>query len=430
MRTSTRRFGALVIVSLAPMAAFGQAQPAGQSPQAGPDQTPNPPVVQQDVLTIQAGAETETHSNIFKLPSGTDPQPLYGKSNRGDTIVRGFVGITFDRDVSLQHFRFDARIEPNKFVSYSKFDYLAYQGGFNWDWAIGRPFFGTLGVRTGQTLSSFLNNFTGGEKNLEKRLNYYATGGIHLTPRWSFVVGADVVERDSSVQRFQYTDFTYTSGEAGLRYEPGTGTELEFVARHTIGDYPTQQNFDALGNVLAQPIDNSFKQNAGLVRLQIKPSNDSRIAGQVGYTKRSYDKLDQRDFSGVTMGLNLDWAPTGAFLMKLEAIRDLQTEDILTSNYVDVATLRATPTIILTGKITLNGIATYSERSYKGDPGFVQTTGPVRKDKYTVFGAQVAYEFSRNLLFTLEGRTEHRSSNYDGFQFTDNILMLGARARF
>ena len=384
----------------------------------------------QDVIRIEGGGSLERHSNIFKLPSGVDPTSIYGKSTRSDTIVRGNVGITFDREVSLQRFRADARIEPTKYVSYSKFDYLGYSGGLNWDWAIGQAIYGTLGVRVGQTLSSFLNTFTTGDKNLERRQSYYGSAGLRLTPSWSAFVGIDQTRLDNSVALFQSSNYTYTSGEGGMRFAPGTGTEISLVARHTNGDYSNLQLFDVLGNVLAQGIDNSFKQNALLARMQIKPSDDSRIAGEIGYTKRDYNSVPQRDFSGVTAAMNLEWKPTGAFFMKVDLVRDLTSPNFLTANYVDLTELRLYPTVVLTGKMTLNGRLTYGQASYKGDPGFVASAGPVRKDNLTTVGAQLAYEFSRNLTFTADIRQERRSSNYNNFEFTDNIVGVGVLAKF
>ena len=53
----------------------------------------------QDVIRVTAGAGFERHDNIFRLDTGVDPTAGYGKSARSDTILRGDLGILFDREL-------------------------------------------------------------------------------------------------------------------------------------------------------------------------------------------------------------------------------------------------------------------------------------------------------------------------------------------
>ena len=381
-----------------------------------------------DVLQIHVGAEVERHSNIFALADGVSPLATYGKSSRSDTVFRGLVGVSFDRQVSLQRFRLDASVIPVKFAEYSRFDNVGYSLGGHWDWAVGRPWFGTLGLRLTSDLTPFGNYYIDA-KNLERRAKVYASAGMRLTPRWAAFVGFDTETLDNSFSGVEAADYRFVSGETGLRYAPGTGTEVDFVWRHTAGEYPNRQVVDQLGNLLPNGIDNEFSQNALLARLQVMPSNDSRIAGRIGFTSRKFDNFSNRDFSGVTAGLNVDWKPSGAFTMRVELIRDIQSEELLTASYVDLTSLRLRPSIQLTGKTALFGRAIFSRASYEGDPSLLGAAGP-RKDDIRTLGIGVAYEYARNVTLNFEARRTERDSNYAAFEFSDTMLLANILARF
>ncbi|MFT4101554.1 MAG: outer membrane beta-barrel protein [Burkholderiaceae bacterium] len=423
-RALARSFAIWSAAALVPVAAWAQpiVPPA-------PELTNVP--TDQNVLRFNAGANLEHHSNVTGLGKGVDPQPIYGKSSRSDTILRGVFGVTYDQMFSLQRLTLEARLEPAKYFSYSQFDYLGYSGRANLDWAIGNAVYGTLGVRAAQVLTSVLSNATG-SRNLERRNTLYGSAGLRLTPSTSVFVGADTTKLDNSEEFFRSADNRVDGFETGLRYAPGTGTDLALVYRHQKSDYENDQLYDSLGNVLPPgvTVNNSYKQNAGLVRLTVSPSEDTRISGEFGYTKRKYDSFSQRDYSGPTALLTLAWRPSGAFYMNAELERNIASTLYLTSNYIQVTEIRLLPVIVLTGKTRLNGRFAYSQQEYKGDSGLLATSGPVRKDDVYTYGVQLAYDYSRGLAFTLDLRRLQRKSNYDGLDFSDNVIGVGVTARF
>lgn len=380
-----------------------------------------------DVLQLHAGLEFEHHSNLFALPDGVNPYAIYGKSKRADTMVRALAGVTFDRQVSLQRFRLDASVLPVKMLEYSRFDNVGFSGGGHWDWAIGRPYFGTLGVRLTRAATPFGNYYIDRE-NIERRAKVYGSAGMRLTPDLAVFVGADSETLDNSYSGVQSADYRFLSTEAGVRFSRAGARTVDLVWRHTNGDYPNRQVFDTLGNLLPGAIDNEFTQNALLARLQVRPSDDSTIGGQVGYTKRKFDNVSQRDFSGPTAGVNIEWRPTGLLTMRAELIRDIQSEELLTASYVDQTTLRLRPSFRLSGKIVLNGLASVMRASYKGDPSV--TTGPTRKDDYRVFGLGLGYEYSRTIRVNLDARRVTRTSNVASVEFDDNVVSASILASF
>ncbi|MGB7181683.1 MAG: outer membrane beta-barrel protein, partial [Burkholderiaceae bacterium] len=236
---------------------------------------------------------------------------------------------------------------------------------------------------------------------------------------------------DNSTTAQNNADRRFTGTEFGVRYAPGTGNEFDLVYRRTDGKYPNRQVVDALGQPLlgGAGIDNGFNENAFLVRVQYKPNEDTTISGQAGLTRRSYDTFTQRDFSGPTARLTLDWRPGGAFFMGVDLVRDIAEDQILSANYVDLTELRLRPTIRLTGKTSLAGLLSFQNRDYGGDPGFATGAAVVRKDKINRLGFSADWQYSRNILVTLGYERVARSSNYPDLDYNNNILSIGAKIK-
>ncbi|MBE0593501.1 MAG: outer membrane beta-barrel protein [Gemmatimonadales bacterium] len=424
MRAKSTGRLAVILASLLPLAAQAQSQAIGQQDLVS--STPGLAEVNPDVLTFRAGVGLEHHSNIFNLPDGVEPtEATYGGSGRSDMQLRGLFGVNFDKQVSLQRFQLFGTLEPVKFMEFSRFDHVAYDLGANWDWAIGRPWFGTLGLRLSERLSGF-DTITISDKNREQRNRYYATAGMRLTPDWAIVSGIDLETTSNSASALEYYDYDFLSYELGARYTRGRQAEFEFVWRHTDGDYPNRQLLDSSGNVLPASVDNEFSQDAALVRLQYRPSNDSRIAGHVGYTRRSYDTQSGRDFSGLVAGLDLDWSPTGAFQMRTSLIHEIQPEDLLTANHVTATSIVLRPMYQITGRIGLEGLAQYTTRDYDGDP----LAGGTREDDVSIIGLDAIYAYSRTITGRAGIQYVKRDSNINQFDFDDTRITLSVIANF
>lgn len=379
---------------------------------------------QRDALVINAGLGFERHSNIFARDDAFDPTPTYGKSSRSDTVLRGQVGVSFDRDVSLQRFQLNAEIEPTKFLEYSRFDHVAVRAGANWDWAIGRAWFGTLGVRYEHRLAGF-DTYQGADKNMVDLTKAYFTAGMRLTPDWAIIAGVDDQRVKYSVAAVSYADYNLLGGEIGVRYARGNQSNFDIVARHVKGEFPNLQTTNSVGAVIT-PLDNGFKEDSLQLRVGVRPSNESSLEGFVGYASRKYDNIPSRDFSGAIAGLTVAWAPSGAFRMQVQLQKELNPDNILIGNHVDATVLRLRPTIQLTGKTALVGLATVAQYKYSGDAG----GGIQRKDDLTDLGIGAVYDYARNIQIRLDAKRTHRKSNIAAFEYTDNVLSGSVNLRF
>jgi hypothetical protein len=371
-----------------------------------------------DVFSWEVGGGVETHSNIFRTPNASS-----------DTLLRGLLGVRFEREVSLQRFSLFANVQPVKYMEFSRYDYVGWAAGGAWDWEVGRPVFGRLSATYDRSQTPF-DSIGFAQNNLQDIVFLRGLVGLRMTQAWSLIGALDYRDFGNSLITQRPADSTRTGIEAGTRFAPGTGLELDFVYRRENGDMPNRQVFDSTGNLLPGAIDNAFSQDAVLTRITYRPSDVSRISGNVGYTRRNYENISQRDFSGVTAGLDFEWPLTGQVVMRAAVFRTIDSADLLTASYADVRGFSLRPVWSVTSRLALEGLAAWSTRKFLGDPGFVLSGAPVRDDKFLDIGIRANYEVARRVFLYADVRRTNRNSNYADFEFTDNWWGLGVRALF
>jgi hypothetical protein len=400
---SLRRVAAAAIAA-APL--LTQAQPVSMPTQVS------------DVLSWEASAAVENHSNLFRTPVATR-----------DTIFRGLLGARFEREVSLQRFTLYGNVQPVKYLDNSQYDYLGYNVGGRWDWEVGRPVFGTVSANYLRDQSAF--DLVGGRiNNLRDLTSARALAGFRMTQSWALIGAVDYFGIDNSAVSLRSGNFTATGAEAGVRYYPGRAIDTDFVYRRENGKYPNRQIFDANGNLLPAAVDNAYAQDALLLRLNYRPNEATRYGGEIGYTRRNYDTLSQRDFSGITGRFDIEFPLTGAITMRGGIYNSISIAELLNSNYVRGTGIVFRPIWAATSRVSIEALLDFSNRRYEGDPGFVISGAPIRKDKVTDLGLRVNYELARRVFIYGDLRRLERTSNYAGQDFTDNWFGVGVRAAF
>lgn len=383
-----------------------QAQPVSMPTQVG------------DVLSLEASAALENRSNLFRAPVGTR-----------DTVFRGLLGARFEREVSLQRFSLYGNVQPVRYLDNSQFDYLGYNVGGRWDWEVGRPIFGTV---TGSYLrdQSAFDVVGARVNNLRDFVNLRALAGFRMTQSWALIGAADYLRIDNSAASVRASNFNANGVEAGIRYYPGAAVDMDFVYRRENGSYPNRQVFDANGNLLPAAIDNAYSQDAMLWRLNYRPNEATRYGGTIGYTRRNFETLSQRDFSGVTGRFDVEFPLTGAITMRGTIYNSIDLAELLNASFVRATGATARPVWALGARLSVEGVLDYGVRRFEGDPGFVITGATVRRDKVSDVGLRVNYEVARRIFLYGDLRRLSRSSNYVGNDFTDNWFGVGIRAAF
>jgi hypothetical protein len=375
------------------------------------------PVQVPEVLRVETGLSLAHHSNLFRQPVAAS-----------QSVWRALVGVRFEREFSLQRVTAYANAEPIRYVQSPEYDYVGYGVGAQWDWALGRPFFGTLSGRLSRVQTAF--ETVGASSNLQDVGFARFLGGMRWTQSWSLIAAVDRWSQTNSLATQRAADFSRTGYELGLRYVPARATEFDLVYRTEDGYYPNRQVVGLDGALLGAGIDNVYAQDAALLRVAYRPSDVSRLEGAVGITRRSYETVPQRDFSGVTASLQSIWPLSGAVTMRASLFRTIDSAELLSASYITATGAALRPVWSVASRLNLEGLMSYARQSYDGDPGFVLSGLPVRRDTVSVLGLRLNYELARRVALYGDVQRWQRRSNYDEFDVSDVWFGLGARAAF
>lgn len=389
-----------------------------------------------DVIKLTGDVQVTHDDNLLRVKDSSEAG-RYADRGLGDTYLQAGAGIEFDRLISQQRLRANARVEGFKYNEYDDFDHVGYNAGANLDWVIGRPLFGNVGFNLSRRqptvqdrVSNALTNVSSDRNNVDGQLLFF-NAGFRFTPVWSAIAGVELNRSRNSLEVYKDTDYDLKSGEAGVRYAPGTGIEVDFVYRKTDGDYRMSQRYDDNGAELlcaGNCRENDYKEDSLLSRVQYRPSEDSRLAGFIGYTKRDYDQ-GNRNFRGLTTGFDVEWAISGNVQGRVSLARSIEPDDdAATASYADTRSIDFSPVIQATGKISLGPYLRYYQRLYKGEQ--LAAGEAERRDKILAAGAEVTYEFRRNMSLLLNASHERRDSNRNTLDYNANVIGAGLRIQF
>ena len=419
---------AAIVCGLAASAAQAQLDVPAQ------DWTPD---AEADVIKLTGRVGVTHDSNVLRL-NNQSQGGIYANKKAGDTYLNGGMGIEFDRLISQQRLRANAEVEGFKYKEYNDFDHVGYNAGATLDWVVGRPLFGSAGVKLVRTQPTVQDrvyqqatNVNGDRNNITSQ-NVFFNAGFRFTPAWSVIGGVDFMRSRNSLEVYKDTDYDTKSAEGGMRWAPGTGLEVDLVYRATKGDYKSARRYADDGSALLCGVNNCTKndydENSLLTRVQYRPSEDSRLAGYIGYTRREYDQ-GNRDFKGLTTGFDMEWALSGNVQMRASLGRSIEPDDdAVSTTSPETWSLALNPTVQATGKITLEPFARFYNRRYKGEQ---LTAGEAtRKDKIFSVGVEADYEFRRNMFLMANLQHDKRDSNRDNLDYKANVVGVGLKVQF
>jgi hypothetical protein len=190
------------------------------------------------------------------------------------------------------------------------------------------------------------------------------------------------------------------------------------------GQYPNRQI------VGLSPVDNTYKQWDNGVATTWQATGKTTLKGRLNYTKRTYNDVPQRDFSGVTGQVSALWQVTEKTSLGLFIYRNIGVVENTTTSYSVNRGVAATAAWKATDKITLNLGLAQDRLAYSGDPGFVLATTPAREDKLSSLQFGTSYQVLRNTTLGLNLRRGVNQSNQALTSYSYNSVMLNLRSVF
>ena len=361
--------------------------------------------------------------NLFRLSDATDPLTTIGSTNRADTIYRYGARLRGDVPASRQRILFEAEVDRRDYHNFGFLDHNAYRLGLAWKWAAGPQWSGDIGVGRRQYLAS-LAELQAPIKDLITEDRAFVSAGYRFAPRWRVRAGADSYNWEHGDASRVTLDNRTSSGTVGLDYVTPAENSVGGQFKYSYGDYPNRQV------VPGGTVDNNFNEYETSAVAHWAVTGKSALDGRLGYTSRRHDQVSQRDFDGMTGRLNYDWFVAPKTLLNVAVWREIRSIEDVAANYVLSEGWGLGPAWAPTSKLVFHVKYVREDRDYKGDPGFVLTSGQEREDEFRGINLAAGYTPRRNLQFAVAVERGVRDSNIFGKNYDQNAVSANVRLRF
>lgn len=371
-----------------------------------------------DGFSLSAAHTAYRDDNVLRRPEGGAVADTYRVSS---------LGVELAASPGRQHLLGRLRIDSVRYDTFERFDLDGHEALARWDWRIGDPAQGRLELTQRRALASLASVQDGVQASIPNALTTrraLATGEFGLAPRWLLALEALGEAQDNAAAERRVNDLELARGGAGLYYVSRAGNRLGLRARAARGVLPHAQPFPGLA------VDNSYRQRELALAGDWRPGGATRLRGHLGRVQRDYDQLPQRDFSGGTGELAIDWTPTGRMALTALAQRAIsETEDI---NLSFVLAERATLGVryALGVRTELSLALETSERRYLGEAGQVLGTVAPRTERVNAVGLAASYRPLARVTLQAGLRRETRSSEAAGASYAVGVASLGLRLDF
>ncbi|MDB5815486.1 MAG: hypothetical protein JWN23_2603 [Rhodocyclales bacterium] len=370
------------------------------------------PVRKDEVLGLSVAEGLRYDSNVFRLSDDSITPATSEAGQKHDFISTTTLRAGFDKRFG-RHRLF--LLAAPSIVRYANFDQLNYVGGdFLADWS---GLLGTTG-RYGLNYEHIKVATDPADQlvptgNRATKDQIGADLAVPTGPSWQAVTAWHADHTRNSSPTEQGGDNDGWAGDAGIRYAPVAGDNIDLRYRHSRYTYP---------NVIpSQLADNSYKQNEVELSGNWRLSEPSQLEGRTSYVKRSHDNFAERDFSGWIGSLKYIWRPTLATSSSFRIFRDIGAVTDSSASYAKSYGISIQPAWEATSKITFGGLLEWQRRNYNG---FSVVFRPAERTAKA--GLNARYAATRNWQFAFSVSDERRRSSDATRQYSDVISALAA----
>jgi len=361
-------------------------------------------------------AETFTYdSNLLRISKSANAFGTIGSSDLSDIYLTTSAGFNLNVPVGRQVFVGGYAVNRVDYDRFSDLSYTGREGRGIWFWQLGNSLSGQIGFTDVRAQATFVN-FTARVKDPVTTQTGFANAAFLINPSWQLRAAVDGLHQEHGEASRQVQDINVTGTEGGLNFISRRGNTIGVLVRNEDGRYPHRQ----LG-----VFDNAYTQKTVGIVLDWAITPASRVSGRIGHTKREFETLSNRDFSGGIGRVVYDWTPGGRFSLSAIAQRDISVYEDIRTSFVLVTGVALRPTYRIDDKLSLGGVADISKRDYLGDP-----TGASRTDKIHTLGVTATWLPTRNTSVIASLTRETRSSSLQFSDYEAWIIFLRGRISF
>lgn len=362
-------------------------------------------------------------SNLFRLQNDQEASAVLGTTNTAESYYTLAAGMDATLRISRQVILAHAEYNQTWFDKYSRLDYDGRDAYLKWNWLVGSVVKGDVGIAETLTQASYANVKQPVSNLIRTRKSFFHTA-IGLDDPWLVKFGAERIDTDNYASLLEEQDATVDIVNAGIQFRSNKGSTVELISQRSDGQYPNRQV------VGLEPIDNDYLQWDNGVAVVWVPTGNTKVSGKLNYTRRSYEEVPQRDFSGLTGLLSMDWTVTEKTALRASVHREIGAIENDTASYTLNEGIAFGAEWKPTAKLLFNAQIRHDDIAYEGDPGFVLSSAPAREDRLTTLQTGMQYSVLQNTTLGLVLKRGVRDSSEDFSSYVYNSALVSLRSEF
>lgn len=376
-----------------------------------------------DTVNVNLGSTYLYDSNLFRLPSGSDPNVALRAPSASDTLNVNSFGVALTKPYSLQRFELNANFTDYRYKNFSFLNFSAFNYNAALRWSLTPRLRGNLASTRSETLNTFADFRNFFNRNVRTESNNRIDAEYELDGVWRLTGG--VTQYDAKNEQFFLAQQNFRSNafEGGLKHAFPSGSFASAVVRATEGKYTQLAE-----PVAASLVDNKFEQRDYETRVFWAFSGKSSIDARAAYIDRKHPTFSQRDFSGLTGSLSVTWGMTGKSRLVGSASRDISSFVQPSSSYVRLDRVSIGPVWEVASKVVARARYDASSRSFLG----AVTANPAndRVDKLRTLYVGADWQPFRWVTISVSLQNDKRTSNLVGFDFNSTMATVSAQLTF
>ena len=347
-----------------------------------------PGVARADLEPFSFGAsETLQHdSNIYR----NDAAP------RGDWLSTTELRAALDQAIGRERILLNGSVDLNRYQHSKPRNSTGYTAAAELDWSTIGDLSGALGADARRTQyipgeSEVLDPVTGDvslitQSNLQSTRHVFARATLGGDSRWQLFTGVDASRRTYSATAYRGNDERQWSANAGTNYATGPDLSFGVVGSYVNGEYPHYTPIGLDPAQAAPDVSSKFTVRSASFTTKWQATGNSAFTAAAGYTTEDSETLSAPQHF-VNGSVNWIWTPPSRFKVNLGLKRSSDADTGSTganTGAVNVNNLNSSSinniglldvTYELTAKVSLDGLAQYTQRKYADLMHFNQSTG-------------------------------------------------------
>ena len=399
-------------VRLLPIVALLSAMPAAWAADPAP--------VADRGLSATLGMDVTSDSNVFRVPDGADPSQ-YGFPNvkRADILFSPYATLDAKLAFARERLHLAATERLARYQSNTNFDGRYADLVADTHSELADVWVLDLSGDQNQAASNYADFRTSTQNTQTTRHGRVA---LTLQPHsfWMSRVIYDYLRGRDTAPAAKQNDFNVSSVRAEAGVKTSLGKEFTLGVMSSDGTYPTPQN------VNGTLISNDYREREADVRAMVPLGGSTSATARIGYSKRRYREVPQRDYSSLAGVIDFAWEATGHLSFRAGVARPAEGLQDQFLVYAVTTRVHLDALYQVSQHLGLSATVAQVKTKYEGDP----TLSTQRQDRTPEWTLAADWHPTERLALNLGYDHISRTSNLPGNQFVANVWTLRTSYRF